>query len=261
MCKVMVVAGQRSADEVRAHLADQHGIWVDDRSISLQSLVSAREPCDDAGLRRLVGAVMATPPDRERPPWVMEVVPLDGGRTGLVWRIDHPLADGVTAMRMARELLLEPAADQPRPELARYELPVELERPAGSSRAVAFVDAPLERLRHIGLADGDVRRWLKRHAELWGRSVRGFTLHITQVAGPSGPQCVLGAPLLGLHALAEIAHRQVLRVAVVSVAERISFGLCADPDTIDGLDRIAYAISRDIGGIRARGELSALSRL
>jgi len=60
---------------------------------------------------------------------------------------------------------------------------------------------------------------------------------------------VLGAPLLEVHSLAEIAHRHALRVAIVSAAGRISFGLCADADAIDGLGQIAAGIGREIDAL------------
>jgi hypothetical protein len=99
---------------------------------------------------------------------------------------------------------------------------------------------------------------LKRYADHWAMSPRVFTLNISNVPGPRGPQSVLGAPLLELHSLAEVAHHHALRVAVVSAAGRISFGLCADADAIDGLDPIARGIERElqalggaVGGTRA----------
>jgi WS/DGAT/MGAT family acyltransferase len=319
---------------------------------------------------------MATRLDRERPLWAMDVVsPLAGGRTALVWRIHHAIADGMTAMRMARELLLEPALEQPRAtdpaptdqqpmpqaskrgagvrraarmpamlrrEFRRHGSPSPLDRPAGPRREVAFVDAPLAELRRIGHAAparatvndvvlaavaAGLRGWLEslgsgaeglrakvpvslhsrdepdaanrdsficvdlplettdplerlaavaletrvrkqrhdaqtldaffrdlshlsrsleRQAEHWAMSPRVFTLNVSNVPGPAEPQVVLGAPLLELHSLAEIAHHHALRVAVVSAAGRISFGLCADPDAVDGLDLIALGIEREI---------------
>jgi diacylglycerol O-acyltransferase len=87
-------------------------------------------------------------------------------------------------------------------------------------------------------------------------SPRLFTLNVSNVPGPSGPQLVLGAPLLELHSLAEIADRHALRVAIVSAAGRISFGLCADPDAVDGLEVIGEGISREIDrlGAASRGD-------
>ena len=403
-CKVIVIAGERSAEQVRAHLAKRLAAvprltrrvdpaagppaWNDDPGFSLQRHVIDRGALDDAGLRRLVCTAMETPLDRGHPLWAMEVVsPLAGGRTALVWRIHHAVADGVTAMRMAHELLLEATAgEQParrpgparrppgppphtpashlrtaarlpqtlRQELGRRAIPSPLDRRVGPRREVAFVDAPLEELRRIGHAASEratvndvalsavsagLRAWLdqlgtpaeglrakipvslhqpgepdtanldsfivvdlpleqddplarlvavtretrkrkrrndaetlhaffgdlshlsrslERHAEHWAMSPRVFTLNVSNVPGPPGPHSVLGAPLLELHTLAEIAHRHALRVAIVSASGRISFGLCADPDAIDGLNLIADGIGREIhalggavGGARA----------
>jgi diacylglycerol O-acyltransferase len=199
-CKVIVVGGEHGADEVRAALAKRIGAfprlrqrlapatetpaWIDDPGFAIEEQVVARGPADDAGLRRLVGEAMTSRLDRERPLWAMDVVsPLAGGRTALVWRIHHAIADGATAMRMARGLLLEPAGEQPHDaapppgpavpppheiagairaatrtpamlwrQLGPHGLPSPLDRPAGAHREVAFVDAELERLRRIGHA-------------------------------------------------------------------------------------------------------------
>ena len=403
-CKVIVIAGERSAEEVRAHIEKRLGAvprltrrldpavgppaWNDDPGFSLERHVIDRGPLDDAGFRRLVCKAMETPLDRDHPLWAMDVVsPLAGGRTALVWRIHHALADGVSAMRMARELLLEATtrerpAGRPAPagrphdarphtkatvlrsaarlprtlrqELGPRALTSPLDRRVGPRREVAFVDAPLEELRRIGHAaperatvndvalsavSAGLRAWLEelgapaqglrakvpvslhqpgepdtansdsflvvdlpleqddplarlvavaretrkrkrrhdaetlhaffgdlshlsrsleRQAEHWAMSPRVFTLNVSNVPGPPGPQSVLGAPLLELHTLAEIAHRHALRVAIVSASGRISFGLCADPDAIDGLDLVADGIEREIhalggavGGTRA----------
>ena len=89
-------------------------------------------------------------------------------------------------------------------------------------------------------------RSLERFAEHWAMSPRVFTLNVSNVPGPRGPQRVLGSELLEFHSLAEIAHRHALRVAVVSAADRISFGLCADPDAVDRLDLIASGIEGEL---------------
>ena len=376
-CKVIVIGGERRAEQVRAQLRERLGAvprlmrrlepgtappaWEDDPGFSLERHVIDRGALDDAGLRRLVCTAMETPLDRQHPLWAMDVVsPLAGGRTALVWRIHHAVADGMTAMRMARELLLE-ATTTPRPaprsrsahgrptrplrlyrQLGRRAISSPLDRRVGPRREVAFVDAPLDELRRIGHAAPEratvndvalsavaagLRGWLdelgapagglrakvpvslhrpgepdtanrdswmvvdlpleqddplerlmavtretreakrchdaetldafyrdlshlsrslERHAEHWAMSPRVFTLNVSNVPGPQGPQSVLGAPLLELHSLAEIAHRHALRVAIVSAGGRISFGLCADPDAVEGLDLIAQGIGREI---------------
>ena len=391
-CKLIVFDGEHGVEELRDHLSHRiqavprlrqrlaaapPGLpkWVDDTDFSLEHHVRACGPADDAELRRLVGEVMTEPLDRDRPLWAMDVVsPLAGGRTALIWRIHHAMADGMTAMRMARELLLDPAetelhdsvpspAGAARPprggvaaaaraaarspavlrrELGRHASASPLDRPVGPRREVAFVDAPVAELRRIGHAAperatvndvvlaavaGGLRGWLERlgarpeglrakvpvslhrpeerdaanrdsfmvvdlpldqpdplerlctvaretrecklrheaetldgffrdlshlsrslerFAEHWAMSPRVFTLNVSNVPGPRGPQRVLGSQLLEFHSLAEIAHRHALRVAVVSAADRISFGLCADPDAVDRLDLIARGIESEL---------------
>jgi WS/DGAT/MGAT family acyltransferase len=392
-CKVLVIAGERSAEELREHVEARLRVlprltrrldpgadpptWEDDPDFSLELHVTGREALDDAGLRRLVAKAMETPLDRGRPLWAIDVAPLAGGRTALVWRIHHALADGVTAMRMARELLLDArAADQParhpgqpdrppcrrhslastarsaarvprtlRQELGARAVPSPLDRAVGPHREVAFVDAPLDELRRIGhsvaeqatvndvalsAVSAGLRAWLdelgapaaglrakvpvslhrpgepdtanrdsfmfvdlpleqddplarlaavthetrarkqrhdaetlhaffrdlshlsrslERHAQQWAMSPRVFTLNVSNVPGPAGPQSLMGAPLLELHSLAEIAHHHALRVAIVSAAGRISFGLCADAEAIDDLSPIAEGIAREIDAL------------
>jgi Wax ester synthase/diacylglycerol acyltransferase catalytic domain/WS/DGAT C-terminal domain len=92
---------------------------------------------------------------------------------------------------------------------------------------------------------------LDRRAEHWAMSPRIFTLNVSNVPGPRGPQLVLGAPLLELHSLAEIAHRHVLRVAIVSAGGRISFGLCADADAVGRIDLIADGIRQELDALDA----------
>jgi diacylglycerol O-acyltransferase len=379
-CKVLVVAGELTVQAVRSHLAPRleafpalrrrlapGPAWVEDIDFAVDRHVSGGEAVDDEGLRRLVRQVMAEPLPRDRPLWAMRVVPLDQGRAALVWRLHHALADGVTAMRMARELLLEPQdAAKPRPapllhggaeatvsrrrkvaalrqELAHPGPRSPLDRPAGPRRDVAFVDASLDEVRRIAhgapqpatindvvlaALGGGLRRWmealdapshalrvkvpvslhhpgdsdaanrdsfivveipleepdplerlaaitrqtrrckrrhdadtidqlfrrlsrssgsLERLAERWAMSPRVFALNVSNVPGPAGPQRVLGCPLLQLYSVAEIAHRHALRVAVISGAGRLSFGLCADADAVAELDVIAHGIERELG--------------
>jgi WS/DGAT C-terminal domain len=162
----------------------------------------------------------------------------------------------------------------------RVKVPVSLHQPGegdvGNRDSFMVVDLPLEhadplerllavaretreyKLRHaaqtLDTFFGDLAhlsRSLERYAEHWAMSPRVFTLNVSNVPGPRGPQRVLGAPLLELHSLAEIAHRHALRVAVVSAAGRVSFGLCADPDAVDRLDAIALGIEREVEALRA----------
>ncbi|MGH3100253.1 MAG: wax ester/triacylglycerol synthase domain-containing protein, partial [Thermoleophilia bacterium] len=128
-CKVIVIDGERSAEDFRGQLRKRLGAvpsmqrrldptadppaWVDDPGFSLDHHVLDRGALDDAGLRRLVATAMETRLDREHPLWAMDVVSrLPGGRSAVVWRIHHALSDGMTSMRMARALLLDPVEEE-----------------------------------------------------------------------------------------------------------------------------------------------------
>ena len=133
--------------------------------------------------------------DHERPLWRLDVLPLEGGRTGIVGRIHHAMADGVTAIRIAAGLLWDqpenegggdlrarpqaeargdqaaaeraplPPEHRERPLLVRLpgrfaasSAPARdtvLDRHIGSEREVAWTVVPLERLKAIGQAAGE----------------------------------------------------------------------------------------------------------
>jgi diacylglycerol O-acyltransferase len=94
-------------------------------------------------------------------------------------------------------------------------------------------------------------RSLERLAEHWAKSPRVFALNVSNVPGPQGELTVLGSPLLAMHSLAEIAERHVLRVAVISAAGRLSFGLCADADAVERLDLVADGIDAEVQALGA----------
>ena len=82
--------------------------WVDDSDFDVRNHVRAAPGAlgDRAQLMRHVGSVMAERLDHARPLWSIGVVgPLEDGRTALVIRIHHCLADGVTCLRLLSQLL------------------------------------------------------------------------------------------------------------------------------------------------------------
>jgi diacylglycerol O-acyltransferase / wax synthase len=62
-------------------------------------------PLGDEGFRLAAGEVLAERLDHDRPLWRLDLLPLEGGRTGIVGRIHHAMADGVTAIRIAAGML------------------------------------------------------------------------------------------------------------------------------------------------------------
>ncbi len=76
-------------------------------------------------------------------------------------------------------------------------------------------------------------------------SPRRFALSVSNVPGPRAPVSVLGAPVEHLHSLAEIGERHALRVAALSFAGLLCFGLCADPGLVDRLQSMADALEEE----------------
>ena len=105
------------APELRFRLAEADGVlcWSEDGSIGVsEHVVEDRGGAlDDEGLRRRVAERFQQRLDRSKPLWRLDVLPrLARGGSALVWRIHHALADGTTAMRIARRVLWdEPEAD------------------------------------------------------------------------------------------------------------------------------------------------------
>ncbi|MGY1706255.1 wax ester/triacylglycerol synthase domain-containing protein [Geodermatophilus sp. SYSU D00697] len=77
------------------------------------------------------------------------------------------------------------------------------------------------------------------------RSGRAFALNVSDVRGPDREVSVLGARVETVHALAEVAQHHALRVAVLSAADRLCFGLVADPAVVGDLDGLAGAVERE----------------
>ncbi len=86
-----------------------------------------------------------------------------------------------------------------------------------------------------------LRQWC---AELQA-TPRAFALNVSNVPGPRHEVTVLGAKVEAVHSVAEIGERHALRVAAASVADRLSFGLCADRNVVGDLDVLAAAVETE----------------
>ena len=97
------------------------------------------KPLDEEGFRLTAGEILAQRLDHERPLWRLDLVALEGGRTGIVGRIHHAMADGVTAIRIAAGLLWDlPEKDSGE----RFEHPPKREA-SRAEQAAAAEHAPL----------------------------------------------------------------------------------------------------------------------
>ena len=191
------------APELSRRLVEVDGApaWAPAGSVDLREHVAAvpvAAPLDADGLRREVARLFAERLDRSRPLWRMDVAPLEGGGAAVIWRTHHAMADGTTAMRLAREVLWDagavaaaapahhpsaPADDaRRRAHLAgflRRELPERGRSPfdgrIGTRRRVAFAALPLGPLHDaaraacgatvndavLSVVAGGIRRWLE----------------------------------------------------------------------------------------------------
>lgn len=145
----------------------------------------------------------------------------------------------------------------------RAKVPVSLHRADEEDRAANrdsyfFVDLPVaepdpvKRLRAINTETRE--RKLNHDAETlyrlgahpfvarWAMNPRVFTFNVSNVPGPAHEVYVLGSRVREMYSLAEIAPRHALRVAVVSAAGSLFFGLCGDRDVVDDLHVLAEGI-------------------
>jgi diacylglycerol O-acyltransferase / wax synthase len=90
------------------------------------------------------------------------------------------------------------------------------------------------------------------------RCGRAFALNVSNVRGPGREVTVLGARVDTVHSLAEVARHDALRVAVVSAADRLCFGLVAAPAVIGDLDVLADALEREATDLLRAGTRSAV---
>jgi Wax ester synthase/diacylglycerol acyltransferase catalytic domain/WS/DGAT C-terminal domain len=103
-------------------------------------------------------------------------------------------------------------------------------------------------------AMGHLAHLSPRLAEIVGRietSPREFAVSVSNVPGPRRPVSVLGAPVESLHSIAEIGFRHGLRVAAVSLADRLFFGFNADPHLVPGLDAMSDGVETEAAALIA----------
>jgi diacylglycerol O-acyltransferase len=120
-------------------------VWVDDPGFDPHWHVrhtGLPRPGSMAQLRELVGRVMSTPLDLERPLWQLYLVEnLEGGRHAYISKTHHALVDGVSAVDVGTIML------DPNPEGTEMPVPEERWDPDVPSPELLFVRAATERIR------------------------------------------------------------------------------------------------------------------
>jgi hypothetical protein len=128
-----------------------------------------------------------------------------------------------------------------------FTVPLPLGEPDTLKRLGAIAAATRERKQDHDAEELDsIMRTVSHLSKRLGRllakveaSPRRFALNVSNVKGPKQDVSVLGQPVTGVHSIVEIGEHHALRIAVVSVGDRLCFGFCADPDLVDDLDRLA----------------------
>ncbi len=72
-------------------------------------------------------------------------------------------------------------------------------------------------------------------------SPRRFAVCISNVPGPRQPVALLEQPVVSLFGFAEVGEHHALRVTANSSADQLSFGFCADPAVVPGVQAMAAA--------------------
>ena len=159
-------------------------VWVDDADFDIARhvrTVEAPAPVSAANLRDIVAALMAERLDRDHPLWRLDVVEgMADGTTALVWRIHHCLADGMTAMRMASDVLWSADPDAAAPPASTW-------RPAPPPHAMmllaggaaAGVAREADRARSLGAAARDPADARRRAHEAKATVVRDLAWNAT----------------------------------------------------------------------------------
>ena len=383
------VAGRiDSAPELKRKLGGEPGApcWISDPDFDLDRHIAVHangEEISGDEIRRATANLLEEKLDRDLPLWRIDVAPMSDGGTALIWRIHHVMADGSTAMRLARQILwdqddTEPAASAPgrdrqgaaeataseeqdrrrRHLLGLYEREFSRSRSAspfdgepGGARTVSFATVSLSQLHDsakslcgatlndavLAVIAGALRRWMDIHDGVQADSLRvkvpvslhhgddglanrdsyfsvplplgegdpvvrlraiseatgqrkadrdaeeldqilhrvshrskrlggllsrieaspsRFAFSVSNVKGPRSRVTIGGAPVETIHSVVEIGHHHALRIAVLSVDDRLCFGFCADPELVADLEEMAAGAEEQAGliGSLARDE-------
>ena len=100
----------------------------------------------------------------------------------------------------------------------------------------------------------DVSPRLERFAVQLERSPRRFALNVSNVPGPRHRVSVMSSPVRAMYSLAEISQQHALRVSVISFADQLCFGFCADSDLVPDVQTLAAQVEPEsqalLGAVR-----------
>jgi WS/DGAT/MGAT family acyltransferase len=246
-------------------------VWVDDPGFDLSYHVrrtALPAPGDDATLCRLVARIMSQRLDRDRPLWECWVIEgLAGGRWGVLSKVHHCMADGVSGNELYRIIFDEsptpgrPVEDhwqpQAEPSTLRLTLGAVGELARNPVDQVRLLAQELRTPRLLGARIAETARGL---AKLSGALVPASR---SSLAGPIGQQrryAVARAPLLDVIAVAKSFHTTVNDVVLTAISGAfrdllLSTGQPATHDAIRTLVPVSVRAKGDEGIIDNRVSL------
>jgi len=80
---------------------------------------------------------------------------------------------------------------------------------------------------------------------------RGFALSVSNVPGPRDQVHLLGGLVTELYSVAEPAQGHAVRTSAISLAGRMGFGLCTDPEAVPDLGLLAGGLDDSLDELRA----------
>ena len=233
-CKVIVLDGQIDADQLRASVASRLDLapelgkrleivsgepcWVPVAALDLDAHVVAREPnlpVDDAGLRVAVADLFGRRLDRSRPLWRMDVIArLSENRSAVIWRIHHALADGTTAMRVARAVLWDRdvQGETPHSSALVTQMPTSPPTEPRRSHTMRTIVREAPRLWHRSPFDGHIGA--RRSVAFATADVHALRRAATACGGATLNDAVLTVVAGGLRGWLEAAHGHLGSVRV-----------------------------------------------
>jgi WS/DGAT/MGAT family acyltransferase len=201
-------------------------LWVDDLDFDVtrhvRELAQDRE-IDDEALPRALARLMEGRLDRRHPLWSLHVAPLRGGRTALLWREHHCMADGTSSLRLLSELIWDtepqpgpaespvhtPTPSYTKTELLRFGLAARLRPSAPGSDGRAERRGWRASLAEAQRVVGAVRRELFPGSDLSPLAAR---------VGPRRTVAWLSGPLAELHDAGKaVAPRVTVNDVVLAV--------------------------------------------
>ena len=208
--------------------------WADDPAFDIRhhvGQVACAAPGDQRALLDVAAALIARPLPRSRPLWSATVVTgLAGGGTGLVFVMDHVLADGIGGLAVLARL----ADESPGPSADGGRAPFPAPRPTARMLAADAWAERAVRLAHLPDGARTIRRSL---AELGGSGARPpRRLRRTSLNRPAGPRRrldVIGANLAVIRDLGHACGGTVNDVILAAVAGALRALLASRGEKLD----------------------------